>query len=341
MYKVQPVNGGNTRTLHRNLLLPLREKLEPDYKSDGSILDEDLDDDSVELVDFNTKGASQGKSQDEIVKVKPKPKKGKHVECESQLEFSPDMCFESDSVVSPDLKVEESEVAVSPDNMSTDNHSHPSLDSEASSLVNTNELLEFIDIMDMDEPESTKQSEVRADSEQTSTSEISENPIEQTYVDPKSESQFSSFMSYHEGESSSLDQGTTEQEVSKSPIEESTEKNDSGANNQVDVISHDEDIIAYETKESSSPSIEISSSTTPITGNEKVTEFDESEPAIEVEVMEPRRSSRSKKQTQLFGNPLLYRVTYHLTPWFVPNLLQHLSETMETLQNRYGGTVEF
>ena len=46
------------------------------------------------------------------------------------------------------------------------------------------------------------------DSEQTSTSEISENPIEQTSVDPKSESQFSSFMSYHEGESSSLDPST-------------------------------------------------------------------------------------------------------------------------------------
>ena len=56
MYKVQPVNGGNIRTLHRNLLLPLGVKLEPDYKSDDSILDEDSDDDSVELVDSNTDG---------------------------------------------------------------------------------------------------------------------------------------------------------------------------------------------------------------------------------------------------------------------------------------------
>ena len=107
--------------------------------------------------------------------------------------------------------MEEPEVAVFPDSMSADNHSHPSseessdkvipedislpsqfllptlddssseedteitelkteaeihdmdneeevplVDSEASSLVNTNELLEFIDAMDMDEPESTK-----------------------------------------------------------------------------------------------------------------------------------------------------------------------------------------
>ena len=215
----------------------------------------------------------------------------------------------------------------------------PLVDSEASSLVNTNELLELIDTMDMDEPESTKQSEITVDSEQVSTSEISENPIEQTSVDPKSESQFSSFMSYHEGESSSLDSSTMEQELSKSPTEESTEKNDSGVNVQVGISSHDENIIAYETNESSSPSIEISSSTTPVTEIEKVTEVNESEPAIEVEVIEPRRSGRNKKQTQLFGNPLLYRVTCHLTPRFVPDFLQHLSETMETLQNKYSGTV--
>ena len=141
----------------------------------------------------------------------------------------------------------------------------PLVDSEASSLVNTNELLEFIDTMDIDESENVKQSEITVNSEQTSTSE---NPIEQTSVDPKSESQFSSFMSYHEGESSSLDPSTMEQELSKSPIEESTQKNDSGTNDQVDISSHDKDIIAYETKQSSSPSIEISSST-PVTETEK------------------------------------------------------------------------
>ena len=148
-------------------------------------------------------------------------------------------------------------------------------------------------------------------------------------------------MSYHEGESSSLDPSTIEQELSKSPMEESTEKNDSGANNQVDFSSHDEDLIAYKTKESSSPSIEISSSTTPVTEIEEVTEGNESEPAIDVEIMEPRRSGRSRKQTQLFGNSLLYRVTYHLTPRFVPDFLHHLSEIMGTLQNKYSGTVEF
>ena len=38
VYRVQPVTGGNIRTLHRNLLLPLGVKLEPDYDSDDSIV---------------------------------------------------------------------------------------------------------------------------------------------------------------------------------------------------------------------------------------------------------------------------------------------------------------
>ena len=403
VYKVQPVNGGNIRTLHRNLLLPLGVKLEPDYKSDDSILDEDSDDDSVEWTDSkielhgkrkSKEDSSKGKSQGEIGEEKPEPKskKEKHVEFESQPDIFSDICFESDTVIAPGSKLEESEIAIISNNVSTESTSHPSseessdkvipedislpsqfllptlddssseeeteitelkteaelhdvdneeemplVDSEASSLVNTNELLEFIDTMDMGTAEDTKQSEITVDSEQRSTSE---NPLEQTSVDPRSESQFSSFMSYHEGESSSLDPSTIEQELSKSPIEESTQKNDSGTDDQVGISSHDKDIIAYETKESSSSSIEISSST-PVTVTEEVTEVREPEPSIDVEVMEPRRSGRNKKQTQFFGNPLLYRVTYHLTPRFVPELLQHLSETMETLQNKYSGTVEF
>ena len=408
VYKVQHVNGGNIRTLHRNLLLPLGVKLEPDYKSDDSILDEDSDDDSVELTDSKTQlygkrkskeYSSKGKSQGEIGEEIPEPKfkKEKHVEFESQPDIFSDICFESDTVIAPGSKLEESEIAITSDNVSnnvsTDSTFHPSLekssdkvipedislpsqfllptlddssseeetgitelkteaelhdddnedemslvDSEASSLVNTNELLEFIDTIDMGKTDSTKQSEITVNSEQSSTSD---HLMEQTSVAPRSDSQFSSFMSYHEGKSSSLDPNTMEQELSKSPIEESTQKYDSGANDQVDISSHDEDIIAYETKESSSPSVEISSSTTSVTENEKVAEVNEPESTIEVEVMEPRRSGRDRKQTKFFGNPLLYRVTYHLTPRFVPELLQHLSETMETLQNKYSGTVEF
>ena len=68
----------------------------------------------------------------------------------------------------------------------------PLVDSEASSLVNTNELLEFIDKIDMGKTDSTKQSEITVNSEQSSTSD---HLMEETSVDPKSESQFSSFMS--------------------------------------------------------------------------------------------------------------------------------------------------
>ena len=53
-------------------------------------------------------------------------------------------------------------------------------------------------------------------------------------------------------------------------------------------------MIAYESKESGSSSIDISS-TNPVTDIEIVTEDTMSEPAIEVEVMEPRRSARDRK----------------------------------------------
>ena len=141
VYKVQPVNGGNIRTLHRNLLLPLGVKLEPDYKSDDSILDEDSDDDSVELTDSKTQlygkrkseeDSSKGKFQVEIGEEQPEPKskKEKHVEFESQPHIFSDICFESDTVIAPGSKLEESEIAITSDNVlnnvSTESTSHPS-----------------------------------------------------------------------------------------------------------------------------------------------------------------------------------------------------------------------
>ena len=65
------------------------------------------------------------------------------------------------------------------------------------------------------------------------------------------------------------------------------------------------------------------------------------EPSIDVKVTIPRRSTRNRKQTQLFGNPLLYRITCQYTPRTFPEMLQHLSETMEVLKENYSGTVEF
>ena len=58
--------------------------------------------------------------------------------------------------------------------------------------------------------------------------------------------------------SSSLDPGTNGQEFSKSPIEDSTKRHDSGVVNQGDINSHDRDMIAYESNNTSVPSIDIS-----------------------------------------------------------------------------------
>ena len=107
------------------------------------------------------------------------------------------------------------------------------------------------------------------------------------------------------------------------------------------ILAHMIMMIAYDAKESSSPSIEISSSDTAASQIEDKAESSESETepesAIQVEVVEPRRSGRNKKQTKLFGNLLLYRIA----PWFIPEILQQMSATLESLQEKYSGTVEF
>ena len=92
------------------------------------------------------------------------------------------------------------------------------VDSEADSLVDTRGLFEFIDTMDV--------SDTSKGNEPNSQEESAHDVIGQDVVDPRSESQFSSFMSYHEGESSSMDPGTNGKELSKSPVEEGTKRDD-------------------------------------------------------------------------------------------------------------------
>ena len=159
----------------------------------------------------------------------------------------------------------------------------------------------------------------------------------QDNVDPKSESQFSSFISYHEGESSSMDPSTNEQEFSKSPIEGSTQRHDSGVDNQRDISSHDSDMIAYESNETSSPSIEVSYSSDSVSKSEIITEDNSVDPTMKVEVVPLRRSAGDKKQTQFFGNPWLYRITYNLTPRV---LLHHVPDTMDSLTDECTDTTE-
>ena len=89
VYRVPPVTGGNIRTLHRNLLLPLGVKLEPDYNSDDSILEEDdsSSDESTVLVD--SKPGLYGKKRP-TNKTQPQTKREKHVEFDSKVDISPD-----------------------------------------------------------------------------------------------------------------------------------------------------------------------------------------------------------------------------------------------------------
>ena len=197
-----------------------------------------------------------------------------------------------------------------------------SINSEADSLVDTKELLEFIDTMDVRDASKVTESDTQEESVHDVT--------RQDDIDPKSESQFSSFMSYHEGESSSLDPGTNGQELSK-PIEDSTKRHDSGVVDQGVINSHDSDMIAYESNNTSVPSIDISDHSNIDSQSKDMTDDASVNPIVDVEVEPVRRSARERKQTQFFGNPWLYRITCNLTPRVLSDLLQHVPDTKDSL----------
>ena len=94
VYRVQPVTGGNNRTLHRILLLPLGVKLEPGYNSDDSILEENdsSSNESTILVDSKAKIYGKKKSAN---KSQPQSKREKHVEFDSNVDISPDSDLKS------------------------------------------------------------------------------------------------------------------------------------------------------------------------------------------------------------------------------------------------------
>ena len=364
VYKVKPVNGNNIRTLHRNLLLPLGVKLEPDYESDDSILGEDSDDEEGGFVTPIENLSPKGQKEDG-----KKPQK--HVQFESpdtQLQSVDEGTPESlpievkNSTLSPnqtdivsmqsiedssdefipmdislpskyllpnldDCSIEEdtkvTTLTTEADVHDTDHTTEMSLvDSEADSLVDTRELLEFIDTMDV--------SDTSKVSEPTTQEELAHDVTGQDIVDPKSESQFSSFMSYHEGESSSMDPGTDGKELSKSPIEESTKRDASGVVDQSDINSHDIDVIAYEPNSTSIPSIDISDKSVESQSSSQ-TEDPAVNPFVQVETEPFRRSARDRKQTQFYGSPLLYRITYNLTPRVVSDLLHHVPDIQDSL----------
>ena len=365
VYRVQPVTGGNIRTLHRNLLLPLGVKLEPDYDSDDSILDED-DSSSDELVILEDNGNKVSDKGNVVSKSQSYPNESKHVKFDSNVDIfsSPevqsnitdskvksksvvedttsDLDITSDDVIPEDISLPSQFLLPNLDDSSSNEETEvtelytevePTIDdsgkemqstnSEADSLVDTKELLEFIDTMDVRDASKVNESDTQEESVHDVT--------RQDDIDPKSESQFSSFMSYHEGESSSLDPGTNGKELCKSPIEDSAKRHDSGVVDQGDINSHDGDMIAYESNNTSVPSIDISDHSNIDSPSKDITDDASVNPIVDVEVEPVRRSARERKQTQFFGNPWLYRITYNLTPRVLSDLLQHVPDIRDSL----------
>ena len=373
VYKVKPVNGDNVRTLHRNLLLPVGVKLEPDYESDDSILEEDSDEDEGGFVGNPTVRSSDKLSHGEKKEVSSKPKK--HVKFESSdtdlksdITQTPEFLSQdvdnstlssdksdnvslkvdddsSDKLIPIDVSLPSQYLLPNLDDSSSDEETKitelcteieptihdngkemQSINSEADSLVDTKEFLEFVDTMDVDDTSKVDESDTHGESVHDVT--------RQDEIDPKSESQFSSFMSYHEGESSSLDPGTNGKELCKSPIEDSTKRHDSGVVDQGDINPHDSDLIAYESNDTSVPSIDISDHSIIHSQSQNMTDDASVNPIIDVEVEPVRRSARERKQTQFFGNPWLYRITCNLTPRVLSDLLPHVPDISDSLTDK-------
>ena len=362
VYRVRPVTGTKVRTLHRNLLLPLGVKYQLDIDSDESDSDDSVHVDTShsrsnqpEKAYSQTSQAKSVRFQSELSKVGFEDRKGnvsqadssKVDEDDTNLPIPPmesvnqvpdvesglgDSTGTSEHLVPDDVNLPSQYLVTHSDdssdmedttttelnidsqvNKSNTEDDLPFIDSKIDSLVDTNEFLEFVDTLD--------------DREQT------------TAIEPKSvtESQFSSVMSYHEGDSTPLmDPSTDSQELSKSLDVESTEELASGTVNQGDDSSHDIDVFASDTEKSSSQSVPDDSSVQNIDFNiVQSVEEDEPENVISVEFAEPRRSGRARKQTALYGDPLLYTITCKLTPRFVPVFFNKMSETLESLCTNY------
>ena len=357
VHRVRPVTGTKVRTLHRNFLLPLGVKYQPDIDSDESDSDDSVCVDTShsrsnqpEKVYSQTSQVKSVRFQSELPKVGFEDRKGDVSQAGSSkvdeddtnfpippMESVPDVqsgfsdsTGTSEHLVPDDVNLPSQYLVTQSDdssdmedttttelnvdsqvNKSNTEDDLPFIDSKIDSLVDTNEFLEFVDTLD--------------DREQT------------TAIEPKSvtESQFSSFMSYHEGDSTPLrDPSTDSQELSKSLDVESTEELASGTINQEDDSSHDIDVFASDTEKSSSQSVPDDSSVQTSNIVQSVEE-DESENVISVEIAEPKGSGRARKQTVLCGNPLLYTITCKLTPRFVPVFLNKMSKTLESLHTNY------
>ena len=285
VYRVRPVTGTKVRTLHRNLLLPLGVKYQTDIDSDESDSDDSVHVDTShsrsnqpEKVYSQTSQAKSVRFQSELLKVGFEDKTGdvsqadsSRVNEDTNLSIPPmesvnqvpdiesglsDSTGTSEHLVPDDVNLPSQYLVTHSDdssdkedttttelnidsqvNKSNTEDDLPFINPKIDSLVDTNEFLEFVDTLD--------------DREQTTAIELKS----------VTESQFSSVMSYHEGDSTPLmDPSTDSQELSKSLDVESTEELASGTINQEDDSSHDIDVFASDTEKSSSQSVPDDSS---------------------------------------------------------------------------------
>ena len=89
-------------------------------------------------------------------------------------------------------------------------------------------------------------------------------------------------------------------------------------------------MIAYEPNSTSIPSIDISDNSIECQSPSQ-TEDPSVNPIVQVETEPLRRSARDRKQTQFYGSPFLYRITYNLTPRVVSDLLHHVPDMHDSL----------
>ena len=270
VYRIRPVTGTKVRALHRNLLLPFGVKFQPDIDSDESDSDDSVHVDTSLSKSGQPEKADSQTSQEKLVKFQSElPKVGFEGEKSDVSQANPSSIEEvnidshtppmesvsqvpenksgfddstgtgeylipedidlpsqylvshsDDSSVKEDTTITELDVD-SQVNKSNTEDDLPFIDSKIDSLVDTNEFLEFVDTLDT--------------GEQT------------TGIEPKSitESQFSSVMSYYEGDSTPLmDPSTDSQELNKSLDVESSEELASGTVDHKDNSSHDIDMLS-------------------------------------------------------------------------------------------------
>ena len=274
VYRVRPVTGTKVRTLHRNLLLPLGVKYQPDIDSDESDSDDSVQIDTSHTMSSQSEKADSQTSQAKSVRFQSElPKVGFEDDKADVSQADPSSIdkVDTDPTIPPMESISQvpdgesglndptgtSEHLV-PDDMDLPfqylvTHSDDSSDMEDTTItelnvdsqvnkLNSEDDLPFID---------SKINPLVDTNEFLEFVDTLDTREQTTDIKPKSvtESQFSSVMSYHEEDSTPLrDPSTDSQEFSKSLDAESAEELASGTVDHEDNSSHDIDMFASDTE---------------------------------------------------------------------------------------------